>query len=249
MIENNGASFLGNEPSALPCVPVQGSLFSEFEQDLLTLEQPETRKRYTAASLEKRLEVRNFIVRCLAEGWGLLRIARAAGVSHHLVSKLRDSRPELVAIEKKELSGQIGRILKMSADKFEEALERGMVPAGQIPVAFGIFADKKAMLDGDAGLVIEHRHTIQGTVEGFKARLAAAVDLSATETTPIDQQKGLCVDVQAVPDTDGHALGPGSGPVPGSSPGEAEGGGGATAGGVPSSAPMDRRSGAEEQKT
>lgn len=194
--------------------PVQGSLFSEFEADLLTLDKPETRKRYTAVSLERHLAKRDFIVRCLAEGHGLLRIARAAGVSHHLVSTLRDSQPHLVAIEKKQLSGQIGRILKLSADRFEEALERGMVPAGQIPVAFGIFADKKAALDGEAGLVIEHRHTIPGSVEGFKARLAAAVESGASATPSNALQKGMIVDVQSVPDTSGHVAGPGSAPDP-----------------------------------
>lgn len=181
----------------------QPSLFSEFEldRDLLTLDEPVTRKRYTARSLDQQLAKRDAILRALAEGHGLLRIAKAFAVSHHLVSTLRDSRPDLVAIEKKQLSGQLGRILKMSADRYEEALEKGMVPAGQIPVAFGIFADKKAMLDGDAGLVVEHRHSIVGSVEGFRERLRLAVESQATETGVIPQQKGITIDAEVVSDT------------------------------------------------
>ena len=102
---------------------VQPPLFSELEMDLLTLDKAETKKRYTAASLNNQLALREGICRALAEGWGLLRIAKHFGTSHHLVSALRDSRPDLVAIEKKQLSGQIGRILRLSADKYEEALD------------------------------------------------------------------------------------------------------------------------------
>ena len=85
----------------------------------------------------------------------------------------------------------------MSADKYEEALVEGKVPAGQIPVAFGIFADKKAMLDGDPGMVIEHRHRIVGTAESFQARLRAAVEAPSTADVANPQQKEI-IDVDTV---------------------------------------------------
>ena len=200
-------------------VSVQPSLFAEEELALLTIDQPEARKHYTAESLAKNIAKRDAIVRALAEGHGLLRIARAFGVSHHLVSTLRDSRPDLVAIEKKQLSGQIGRILKMSADRFEEALANGVVPAGQIPVAFGIFADKRAQLDGEAGMIVEHRLRIVGTAEGFRAKLQAAVDSAATGNQPVSKQKEIVLDAEVVADT--SAL-----PSPAPLPPPATGGGG-----------------------
>lgn len=225
----------------------QPSLFCEIELDLLTVDEPKTRKRYTAASLERCLAKRDAIVRALAEGHGLLRIARAFGVSHHLVSSLRDQRPELVAIEKKQLSGQIGRILKLSADKFEEALESGTVPAGQIPVAFGIFSDKKAMLDGDAGLVIEHRHRIEASVDGFVARLksaATAVESKSIGNAENCQQKGADVDVGDGGDT----LMRGDQAVPRPGPAGADGGGGDAPAGAGAFDPMDRSEGGAAQK-
>jgi hypothetical protein len=179
----------------------QPALFSDLEMDLLTIDKPEVKKRYTAASLEKCVAKRDAIINALAQGHGLLRIADAFGVSHHLVSAIRDSRPDLVAIEKKQLSGQIGRILKLSADRFEEALANKTVPVGQIPVAFGIFSDKKAQLDGDPGLVIEHRHRIEASASGFMARLKAAVDSESPEKPPIPQQKEVIVDAEVVSDT------------------------------------------------
>ena len=154
---------------------------------LLTLDQPEVRKRYTAASLDANLAKREAICRALAEGHGLLRIARAFGVSHHLVSTLRDTRPELVAIEKQQLSKQLSRILKMTADRYEEALEKGMIPARDLPIPFGIFADKKAALDGDASMIVEHRHRVEVGAAGYLERLkaAAAVDVESTATIEI----------------------------------------------------------------
>jgi len=182
----------------------QPSLFAEDELLLLKLDEPETRKRYTAASLERNTAKREAICRAIAEGHGLLRIAKAFGVSHHLVSALRDARPDLVAIEKKQLSGQIGRILKLGADRFEEALAGGLVPVGQIPVAFGIFSDKKAALDGDPSLVIEHRHTVGGaSVADFEARLAALksakTDIASRGNGANTQQKEdlIVIDVAA----------------------------------------------------
>ena len=183
----------------------QPSLFEVDELRLLTLDLPETRKAYTAASLERDAAKREAICRALAEGHGLLRIARAFGVSHHLVSALRDSRPDLVAIEKKQLSGQIGRILKMSADRYEEALAAGAVPVGQIPVSFGIFSDKKGMLDGDPGMIVEHRHTLAGGSAGeFAAKLDAMKRargvVTSCESAPNPQQKENFTQIDAVID-------------------------------------------------
>lgn len=214
----------------------QPSLFSEIELDLLTIDQPVTQKRYTAASLERCVAKRDAICRALAEGHGLLRIAKVYGVSHHLVSTLRDSRPDLVAIEKKQLSGQIGRILKLSADRFEEGLVAGKISPAQIPVAFGIFSDKKAALDGDAGMIVEHRHRVVGSVQGFEARLRAAVDSKSTENDSNCQQKGIVLDAVVVSDTaqasNDTALVPSIQPPQSTADGTASGGGDAATGDV-----------------
>ena len=213
----------------------QPSLFEVDELRLLKLDEPETRKAYTAASLERDAAKREAICRALAEGHGLLRIARAFGVSHHLVSALRDSRPDLVAIEKKQLSGQIGRILKMSADRYEEALAAGAVPVGQIPVSFGIFSDKKGMLDGDPGMIVEHRHTLAGgSAADFATKLETmkrakgVVTSCGTEANP--QQKENFTQIDAV--VDAVEVGPVGGSDAGSQAetvkanGAGEGGGG-----------------------
>jgi hypothetical protein len=160
--------------------------------ELATLDKPQ--KRYTAVELEKRVVVRDMVCRLLAEGVGIMRIAkslRAQGIEigERSIMALRDRRPDLVAIEKKQLSTGLARVLKLSLETYEDALINKKIPATQIPIAFGIFSDKKAALDGDASLVIEHRHTIAQSADGFLAKLQAikqAKVTNVTDVTPTD---------------------------------------------------------------
>jgi hypothetical protein len=46
--------------------------------------------------------------------------------------------------------------LRLSADRYEEALVRGEIKPNCIPVPFGIFSDKRAQLDGEPTARIEH---------------------------------------------------------------------------------------------
>lgn len=177
-----------------PAVPAQRDFFDDgsFGVELATIDKPEVAKRYTGEQLEARTAVRDAVVRALAEGVGILRIARmlrAQGIAigEHSIMALRDRRADLVAIEKKQLSQQLGRILKLSADKYETALVADKVPAVQIPVAFGIFADKKAALDGEASLVIEHRHTVDASADAF-ARKLEEMKRAKAQVNPIDSQ-------------------------------------------------------------
>lgn len=130
--------------------------------------------KYTGAELERRIELRDRVVRMLAEGVGIRRIAwllRREGIAigEHSILALRDRRGDLVATEKKQLSQQVGRITKLMADSIEERLVTGeMVPTS---VDLAVMIDKKATLDGDATLVIEHKHSFSGGVEDFKRRL------------------------------------------------------------------------------
>lgn len=184
----------------------QSVLFPDLERDLLTIDQPDTRKRYTAASLEKRVYLRDLIVRALVEGHGLRRIATAFSVSHHLVSALRDSRPDLVATEKKAMSQQLARIAKMTADSIQERLEAGTWKPGSVDLA--IILDKKAMLDGDPGLIVEHRHAVEVSVSELEDRMRAAIEAKSTGLPRFASKSEVVVDVVAstVADDAGHLV-------------------------------------------
>jgi hypothetical protein len=232
--------FMDEQETALqPTEQQQAALWPEIERDVLTIDQPETRKRYTAASLEKRVALRDAIVRALAEGHGLRRIAGVFGVSHHLVSALRDSRPDLVATEKKAMSNQLGRIAKLTADSLQERLEAGTWKPGSVDLA--IILDKKAMLDGDPGLIVEHRHSVEVSAGGFAERLRAAIESKSIGGSVICQQKGAFVDVVALPVATGAGeqdQQPGATDTGRDKVGGTEGGGGDAAGARPACDPM-----------
>jgi hypothetical protein len=162
--------------------------------ELAELEKPGS-KRYTAHALDQRVAVRDVICRLLADGVGILRIAKmlreqGIPIGEHSIMALRDRRPDLVAIEKKQLSQELGSVLKLSLETYKDALVKKLVPATQIPIAFGIFADKKAMIDGDAGMIVEHRHTVVQSADGFKQRLDALKSAKVIEATGDSESTG-----------------------------------------------------------
>ncbi len=50
----------------------------------------------------------------------------------------------------------IGRAVEAGIEHWTEAVEAGKVSASQIPIAVGIFTDKKLLLDGEATCRVEH---------------------------------------------------------------------------------------------
>lgn len=174
----------------LPELPAQADFFDDgqFGVELATLDKPA--KRYTGEQLEARTAVRDAVVRLLAEGVGILRIARmmrAQGVAigEHSIMALRDRRPDLVAIEKKQLSQQLGRISKLMADSIEERLVTGKMKPSSVDLA--VMIDKKAGVDGDAQMVIEHRHTVDASADAFVRKLEAMKRAKVIEL-PADSQ-------------------------------------------------------------
>lgn len=144
--------------------------------------------KYTGEELERRVIVRDRVVKALAEGVGIRKLARqlrseGIQIGEHSIMALRDRRPDLVATEKKQLSQQLGQITKLMADSIRERLVNGtMKPT---PVDLAVMIDKRAVLDGDATLVIEHKHSFQGGVDDFKRRLE---EMKRAKVTPIDLQ-------------------------------------------------------------
>jgi hypothetical protein len=180
--------------------PSQPDFFDDGELgvELAALDHPQTRHgKYSGEQLEGRLAVRDAVVKLLAEGVGIRRIARKmreAGVQigEHSIFALRDRRPDLVATEKKLLSQQLGRIGKLMADNMEERLINNTWSPSSVDL--GILLDKRAMLDGEASMIIEHRLTIDVSPDAFARRIeqmkkAKAVDCESSADGVETQQK------------------------------------------------------------
>lgn len=159
-----------SEPDDVVEPPAQPE-FWRVGRELVTVEDDAATGKFSGLVIEKNRERVKQICRALAERIGVHRIAKAYGVSVHTVLGIRDRNPELIATEKKDVSLQLGRISRLMADNIEQRLEEGTWKPGSVDLA--IMLDKKAMVDGDPGLVIEHRHTVQGgSVAEFEAKLA-----------------------------------------------------------------------------
>lgn len=151
--------------------------------ELLTVDEDSARGRYSGAIIERNRERVRQIVRALAEGIGVHRVAKAFGVSVHTVLGIRDRHPDLIATEKQSLSRQLGRILKLSADSFEDALAAGKISPAQLPVAIGILCDKKAVLDGDASMIVRIEREEVPSVDDLTRRLQAMKRVTLTGVT------------------------------------------------------------------
>lgn len=157
------------------------------------------RGSYTARDEERCAAIKEMMIL----GRGLRAIERASGVSRHTLRRLRDlwtERNELAPL-KQRLSQRIGAIVEDGLDIYHAGILDGKVKADQLPVGMGILLDKKASLDGEAGLVVEHRHTVD--VDQFRQRLEAVREQlhagrAVTPAVTSAASGGLVVDVQEV---------------------------------------------------
>lgn len=185
-----------------PELPAQRDFFDEsFGVELAALDNPETRHgKYTGEQLEARVAVRDMVVKLLAEGVGIRRIAalmrkQGVAIGEHSIMALRDRRADLVATEKKQLSQQLGRISKLMADSIEERLVDGKMKPSSVDLA--VMIDKKMAVDGEASLVIEHKHTIEASADAFirkleemkRAKVLPVVDLASQDSQSSDNTK------------------------------------------------------------
>jgi hypothetical protein len=181
-------------------LPVQGEFFDDgsFGVELSTLpEVGSTRHgKYTGAKLERMIWLRDEVVKLLVMGIGVHKIAevvRGAGYPCGVNSVLAFAKrnKDLVETEKKRVSAELGDIVKLSIDSIKARLIAGTFKPSSVDL--GIFIDKKAALDGEAGLVIAHKFSVDTSADAFarrleemkKAKIAAlpgpAVDSEATE--------------------------------------------------------------------
>jgi|SRR5581483_67555 len=170
-------------------LPAQADFFDDGSEGvaLASLDKPDATKRYTGVELERRVAVRDAVVNLLAQGVGIQRICRAmraqgVQIGEHSVMALMQRRPDLVAMAKKQLSEQLGRIVKLAADSIEQRLIEGKFKPGSVDLA--VFIDKKASVDGEASMVIEHRHTLAASAEDFRRRLEDMKRAKVVELSP-----------------------------------------------------------------
>lgn len=157
--------------------PAQPDFFDDgsFGVELATLDKPETRHgKYTGVQLARNIELRDKVITAHVQGVGIRRMVRefranGFAIGENSVLALIANCPELVATEKKRLSSTLGGIITLMTDSIKERLIDGTMKPSSVDVA--IMIDKKGTLDGDAGLIIEHRITTDSSAEAFTKKL------------------------------------------------------------------------------
>lgn len=104
---------------------------------------------YTAERLARHQPAKfQACVHYLAQGYGLLRIGKLVGVSHHTVSAVRDLHPASVAIEKERLAGLAKRGAELCLERIIEEVES--LPKQTLGLTAAQLIDKFQLLTGGA---------------------------------------------------------------------------------------------------
>lgn len=129
----------------------------------------EQRKRFTAERVALNEQRYRGIVELLGAGQPMRVICKAFTVSHHTVKVIREREPELVATEKQKQSRLMGYAIRLCIEGLIEDLENGVphwdsegavtyrpVQTQVKGILAGILSDKKALIDGEASVIIRH---------------------------------------------------------------------------------------------
>jgi transposase-like protein len=163
----------------------------------LLLPAVEQRHRFTGEQVARCQERYQAIVRALGEGISVRAICRAFGVSHHTVAVIREREAGLIATEKTAVTMRLRRIVRLTTERLEEALEADELPVQSLPVVLGISVDKLMALEGAPTQVVEIRREADGaSIKRAFAELAAAAATRQSAGSVVDV---TTVDVPQVP--------------------------------------------------
>ena len=111
------------------------------------------------------------VVQKLAEGMGMGRIAKQEKVSPGTVAAISKREHQTVDAVQSLTSGLTSYASQACLERIIQKLEADEMPAGVLPICFGILRDKERADLGQASTVIEHKRTV--TIEDVKSELEA----------------------------------------------------------------------------
>lgn len=169
--------------------PEPGQLtFPEIEEGLVELVR---RKSFvhTGAFVSRDEELCRAVCTELLTGLSRRVIASRHGISRNTVNSIREvmeARGEMEPL-KKEIARRLDRCVIYSLENLEEAMAKGMIAPGQLPIATAVLLDKKAALDGLPTARIEHVTARKVTHEELNAWLDS---LPSANPTPAGLASG-----------------------------------------------------------
>jgi transposase len=176
--------------TASPALPLQQSLFSALDElEFFTSQQTAGATRYakhTGTTAEKKSAVMEVAKKMLAAGCSQRDVAGVCQLGRETVRALVNRWETSGELEplKRRMIAQLDDIGEEQLAVYRDALRAGKISATQIPVHYGIFADKRALLAGEATSRIEHV-TREKSVNDI---LAEVIDVEASPVQGTDSE-------------------------------------------------------------
>jgi hypothetical protein len=111
------------------------------------------------------------VVQKLAEGMGMVRIAKQEKISPATVSAISKREHQTVDAVQSLTSGLTSYASQACLERIIQKLDADEMPAGVLPICFGILRDKERADLGQASTIIEHKKVV--TLDDVRADLEA----------------------------------------------------------------------------
>ena len=153
------------------------------------------RGQFSGALIERQAELVDVILERFAAGSSQREIARVFGISTNTVAGVvaRATAAGRIEAYKTRVSAKLAGAIEGGIEVWTDALRAGLLNPAQIPLAVGIFSDKKALLDGEPTSRVEVRQA-EPSAQDIAAALRAlpeiqveVVDSNSTELKRINQ--------------------------------------------------------------
>lgn len=199
-------------PDGTQAPPIGAPDYYEAEQFSLPVIIEETERHlpdvaggtFSGKIVERDQELVAAVLGAHVAGVGKKRIGEAFKISPNTVRGIVDRARQAGKIDpyKRRVSNQLGRAIESGMEQWIDAAEAGEIRADQIPVAVGIFSDKKALIDGEATSRVERTSgpSMDEVLEKMKRAKVALGD-------PLELPAGEVVAIQA-PEGEGDRPGP-----------------------------------------
>jgi hypothetical protein len=148
--------------------------------------------KYTGSTILKRRELVEAVCECLVLHWSERSIAERFKISRKSVPVIRlwaEANGKL-APYKERISKRLAGAFELGLDTWEEGVRDGRVKPDQIPVAMGIFFDKRQLVEGEATAIVETHATVSEA--SFREKFAQAAEMVS------DKDTSLAIDAQVV---------------------------------------------------
>jgi len=137
-----------------------------------------------------RPRVYQLVVNGLAEGMGIVSLARATGVHHRTIAAIRDGLDHSGAIDsaKEETKRNLSQFIRLGSERLVEDYDK--IPIASLAINLGIAIDKLQLYDGAPTSIIETRaRPTHDDLNAYIAKLSAAQPVETGESG--DQRERL----------------------------------------------------------